>query len=187
MIGAVAFFIMAGLVDGSQTMSAKSWSMRSPTKETISTEITCGEQEYSASYGYSSREEIKGNRVFIRRDPVKLLGFSTNAFEVTPVLIQQVEAAISAYSYLDNIDLGCGWQIDEEEADFLNINIVGRHKGDHTQYREKCWAEDGLFFDETTRKYILKDGIFYDMNKTDKLGHCVYGQEFFTIDLENDE
>jgi hypothetical protein len=188
MIGVALLLLLSAASDDARSFLENARWMKTPTKETVTLKISCGERDYySVSYGHSSHSEIKGNRVFTRRDPVKLLSFETNAFEVSADLTESLETAISAYSYLSHIDLGCGWRIGDEEIDFLDINIVGRRKGDHKPYREQCAAEDGLFFEETTRSYFVKDGVFYDTNKTDKLGNCVYGQEFFTVDLKDDE
>ncbi len=187
MIGAALLLLLSAASDDPQSFLENARWMKTPTKETVTARTSCGQQDYEVSYGHTSHEEIKGNRVFTRRDPVKLLSFETNAFEVSADLTEKLETAVSAYSYLSHIDLGCGWRIGDEETDFLNITIVGRHKGDYKPYREKCVAEDGLFFEETTRSYFVKDGVFFDTNKTDKLGNCVYGQEFFTVDLKDDE
>ncbi len=188
MISVALLFLLgaAGSDDVQAWLENARW-MKTPTMETVTAKTSCGEQDYEVSYGHSSHEEIKGNRVFTRRDPVKLLSFETNAFEVSAELTGKFEAAVSAFSYLSRIDLGCGWRIGDEETEFLDITIVGRHKGDHKPYQEKCTAEDGVFFEETTRSYIIKDSVFHNMNKSDKLGNCVYGQEFFTVDLKDDE
>jgi hypothetical protein len=183
----IIFLFLSSVMPATPELIVKdSWSMRSPTNFTNSTNITCGEQEYVIAYGYTSHTELasKGNRFYENRGPLKLKRFEASAFEVTETLFEKLNNAVAAYSRLDHINLNCGWRIDDEETDFLSMKLVGRHKGDLKSYKKKCIEGDGIFFDETSRTYILKDGELYDMNKSEKLGHCIYGQEFFSLELE---
>lgn len=187
----ISLFALASSVDDPTVeLGRESLSMKPPISIVRTVNLKCGFGSFAFSYGHEEVMAVRpsgvDNKLESTSGPFGLLKFETDAFEVTETLQQNLRDAFSAYSNLDQLNLHCGSAIDEQEAEFLLMELVGRYRGDTRPFQEACIQNKGYFFEETTRKYLLKDGVLYRESDGDELGYCVAGQTFFSTKFEID-